>query len=75
MVCLSIHNLFIFWSLRAEILNTLTSKVYKLIHMMRQIETQLYIDKLQFVFFGKFQEKGKMWQKISTKNSTFYLEI
>ena len=33
------------------------------------------INKLQFVFFGKFQEKGKMWQKISTKNSTFYLEI
>ena len=27
--CLGIYNLLIFWSLRAEILNTLTSKVYK----------------------------------------------
>ena len=39
--------------------------------MMRQIETRLYIDKLQFVCFGKFQEKGKIWQKISTKNQVF----
>ena len=37
--CLGIYNLLIFWSLRAEILNTLTSKVYKFIHLIRQIKS------------------------------------
>ena len=36
--CLGIYNLLIFWSLRAEILSTLISKVYKLIHMKEQIK-------------------------------------
>ena len=36
--CLGIYNLLIFWSLRAEILSTLISKVYKLIDMKEQIK-------------------------------------
>ena len=36
--CFGTYNLLIFWSLRAEILSPLTSKVYKLIHMKEQIK-------------------------------------
>ena len=36
--CLGINNLIILWFLRAEILITETSKVYKFILMMRQVK-------------------------------------
>ena len=69
--CLSIHNLFIFWSLRAEILNTLTSKVYKFIHLIRQIKSSSKHNQIAICIFWQIQRKSQNLEENLYKNLSF----
>ena len=59
--CLGIYNLLIFWSLRAEILSTLISKVYKLIHMKEQIKKLFNHHEFTSCIFGQIKEKANIF--------------